>query len=245
MNVFNSGYSSVYDVLYNDYDFIKDAAAVKEVISLLAPGSKRLLDLGCGTGNHVQLLKDDFDVTGVDLSEGMLKSARLKNPDVNFHVGDVRTFNIDERFDVALMMGAVLGYQHTNDHIVETLKNIRAHLNGDGLLIFDVWYGPAVLSQPPTPRLKECRIDDKYVLRSVKPILQPEYNLCACHYKWWTVGELSPQEEHHIMRYFFPVEIQFFLKLAGFKVCRMSKAGFTNRPITISDWHVMFVAKAQ
>lgn len=42
----------------------------------LTPG-QFILDVGCGTGRHaVELAKRGFDVTGVDLSAGMLAQAR-------------------------------------------------------------------------------------------------------------------------------------------------------------------------
>ena len=45
----------------------------------LPPGSREVLDLGTGSGNVALLLAaDGYDVTGIDLSSGMLDEARAK-----------------------------------------------------------------------------------------------------------------------------------------------------------------------
>ena len=55
------------------------------------------------------------------------------------------------------MMFAVLGYQHTNADVLDALATARAHLDVGGLFAFDVWYGPAVLSERPSERVKVDR----------------------------------------------------------------------------------------
>ena len=52
-------------------------------LRLLGPGPGRLLDLGCGTGAHTAAFRDqEWDVTGVDASEDMLRRARDRGLDV-------------------------------------------------------------------------------------------------------------------------------------------------------------------
>jgi cyclopropane fatty-acyl-phospholipid synthase-like methyltransferase len=56
----------------------------------LEPGA-RVLDLGCGTGLPTarQLVNAGLRVTGVDLSEGMLRLARANVPEAEFHQADI------------------------------------------------------------------------------------------------------------------------------------------------------------
>ncbi len=67
---------------------------------LLRPGA-RILDTGCGSGRDCRVFKDKgFDVTGSDLSEGLLAVAKRTNPDIPFLLADVRTIPVgDETFD--------------------------------------------------------------------------------------------------------------------------------------------------
>jgi SAM-dependent methyltransferase len=49
--------------------------------------SRSVLDFGCGTGRLVTTLQElGLDVTGADLSDGMLAIARADHPEVDFHV---------------------------------------------------------------------------------------------------------------------------------------------------------------
>jgi ubiquinone/menaquinone biosynthesis C-methylase UbiE len=67
------------------------------------------LDLGCGTGmKSILLAKNDFKVTGIDISETAInyakENAKKENANVNFFVGDVTELNFldDKKFDVIL-----------------------------------------------------------------------------------------------------------------------------------------------
>lgn len=248
MKTFGKEYSAVYDSLYSDQDFKKEAANVAALANeLLLPVSRNLslLNLGCGTGNHDRYFRHVFDLTGVDLSEDMLKIAREKFPDGDYRQGDARTIDLGKRFDVVCMMSAVLGYQNTNEDILATLKNVRKHLKPGGLFVFDVWNGPAILLEKPSPRLKELVCDGTHLLRSMVPSLCTERNTVTCHYKWWMPvdGVLEIKEEHHTQRYFFQTEMQLLLELSGFKLFRSGKPGYICRAISDTDRDIMFVAK--
>lgn len=71
---------------------------------LPSAGGERVLDVGCGTGYHVQRLHNrGFHVVGVDGSAEMLAYARAGNPDVEFHHADVRSLPVpNESFDIAV-----------------------------------------------------------------------------------------------------------------------------------------------
>ncbi len=248
MNLFGKDYADIYDALYKDQNFLAEANAVYALANEVIQGSGKLdlLDLGCGTGNHSQYFKNNFNVIGVDLSDEMLAIARQKVPDVRFQQGNARTFNLDQQCDVVAMMSAVLGYQHTNEEVLATLRNVRSHLRPGGMFVFDVWYGPAILLEKPTPRLREITFDSTHLLRSMKPNLCVDKNLVTCHYKWWlpTEGKLETREEWHTQRYFFPNEVRLFLEMAGFQLFRYGRPGHVYRPVEDLDRDVMFVAKA-
>lgn len=249
-SVFGTEYSSLYDCLYSDQDFAAEVRSVDQIVSeqMGKPKDKRrsLLDLGCGTGNHSFLLKNEFDVTGVDRSEGMLTAARRKSPELTFQQGDARTFDLGRKFDVVLMMSAVLGYQHTNEEVLETMQNVRRHLNDNGLFIFDIWHGPTVLLEAPKDRIKEIAKDGISVLRLVKPQLDAESNRCMCNYTWWATkdGQMVSGKESHMVRYFFPMELRLFLKVAGFKLLRIGKPGTVYRGVDLTCRDAMYVCQA-
>ena len=70
--------------------------------------SKRILDIGCGTGRHaVELARRGYRVTGFDLSEGQLRLAREKAAEagvtVDLHCRDATQPHFDGEFDAAIM----------------------------------------------------------------------------------------------------------------------------------------------
>jgi SAM-dependent methyltransferase len=93
-----------------------------------------LLDIGCGGGKNVLNLKQEFNITGVDLSITMLEQAKALNPECQFIQGDMRTVRLDQTFDVVLMDDAI---SHMNCLIdfVAAFKTAYAHLKPGGVLV--------------------------------------------------------------------------------------------------------------
>ncbi len=159
-SVFDKSYAEQYDILYEDKDYAAECDLLERVFDKYDRRVQSILDIGCGTGNHsIPLAQRGYQVTGVDLSESMLERARQKAGDGNpvFVQGDARKVNLHQTFDAVLMMFAVLGYQLSNDDVLAALRTVRQHLKPGGLFVFDVWYGPAVLSIRPGDRVKSSR----------------------------------------------------------------------------------------
>jgi SAM-dependent methyltransferase len=69
-------------------------------LALLPPGGS-ILDLGCGSGEPIAayLIRSGYALTGVDSSPSMIAMCRERFPQNQFHVADMRTLAIDQRFD--------------------------------------------------------------------------------------------------------------------------------------------------
>jgi trans-aconitate methyltransferase len=76
---------------------------IEMFLRLLRPGGT-VLDLGCGTGDPIArlLLERGCRVTGVDSSPSLLAIARERLPEGEWLVGDLRTLDLDRRFDAVL-----------------------------------------------------------------------------------------------------------------------------------------------
>jgi len=78
MSVFNK-YSKYYNLLYKDKNYISETDYIVELIRKNTLNSKTILEFRCGTGSHALCFAEKgFSVNGVDLSEGMVKSANEK-----------------------------------------------------------------------------------------------------------------------------------------------------------------------
>ncbi len=75
---------------------------------LAAQPGERVLDLGCGTGDHVSALRErGVQAEGVDQSPEMIARARKKFPGAPFEVADARALAFEGTFD-AVVSNAVL-----------------------------------------------------------------------------------------------------------------------------------------
>ena len=253
-SMFGPVYAHVYDTLYRDKDYTGESALIQRLFHQYHKGDLRtVLDLGCGTGNHaLPLCGAGYEVVGVDLSEDMLAEARRKaaaagSREAVFHHADIRRLELKQMFDVALMMFAVLGYQLENADVLAALKSARGHLRSDGLLLFDVWYGPAVLTERPSQRIKVIPTAEGQVLRVASGQINGRRHVCTVQYQLWELrlGQLvSTIEETHRMRYFFPLELEFFLECAGFRLRELRGFPDFDRHADETTWNVMCVASA-
>jgi SAM-dependent methyltransferase len=79
-------------------------------LQFLIPPMSRILDLGCGTGKLLALLKPSRGV-GVDFSAAMIEEARKKHPELEFHVGDIESRGdleqVEGTFDVILLSDTI------------------------------------------------------------------------------------------------------------------------------------------
>ncbi len=125
-----------YDFISTGEEHEEEARFIKNVVKALKSSEgDRLLDVACGHGWHDYFLKKDFKITGVDLNEAILGMARKRNPDIDYFLGDVRNFDLDEKFDVVLCLDA-LEHLLTYKDLEVALASLERHLADGGVLIF-------------------------------------------------------------------------------------------------------------
>lgn len=254
MNVFGN-YARYYDLLYRDKDYAGEAQFVHNLLKNYAPSTKSILELGCGTGYHAVLLaKEGYQFHGVDLSAQMLQRAtdrlsHLPKPlasRLEFSQGDIRTIRLNKQFDAVLSLFHVISYQTTNEDLLAAFATAKAHLKPGGVFIFDCWYGPAVLSDRPSVRLKRLEDELISVIRIADSLMYPNENLVDVNYqvfiKQKNTGVVEELQETHKMRYLFTPEIKSLFVESGFKYVE-SREWMTNREPGFDTWGVYFVAE--
>ena len=253
--VFGPEYAGAYDDLYKDKNYTEECRLIDRLLQSYGNGTVRsVLDLGCGTGNHVlPLTEKGYNVVGVDRSARMLDAARqkLSNQGLSgqtvLYKGDIRSFRVDQLFDASLMMFAVLGYQLENRDVLAALRTARRHVETGGILIFDVWYGPAVLREGPSDRVKSIATNQGQILRLASGQVDVQRQLCKVSYHLWRIegDRLCGQtEETHLMRFFFPLELNLFLECSGFTPIRLGAFPEFDRDPDTTTWNVCGVARA-
>jgi SAM-dependent methyltransferase len=247
--VFGRDYAAAYDDLYQDKDYVAECDLIERIFTTDGQGSvRRVLDLGCGTGGHAVILAQrGSTVVGVDRSPEMLTRARARGSSARFELGEIASVDLGETFDAVLMMFAVLGYQVGNADVKAALATVRRHLRAGGLFFCDFWYGPAVLAQRPSERVKVSDSTHGQVIRVARGELDARRNLCMVRYHVWQIeaGRVQAEvREQHPMRYFFALELELLLAEAGFELTRLGAFPNLDDEPTESTWNVALVARA-
>lgn len=250
--VFREGYARSYDAIYAQKDYEGECDFVEETFRRHAHGAVRsILDLGCGTGNHaIPLARRGYRVTGVDRSPAMIEVARGKSAglDLEWVVADIRGVRLPGTYDAALLMFAVLSYQTDNADVCAVLETARRHLRPGGVLVFDVWYGPAVLQQHPGERVRVIEDGSGQIIRAVTPTLHTERDVVDVRIRLWRLRDGRVEEtadEVHTTRFFFLPELAYLLAAAGFDLALSTGFPELDVPPDASTWNLGCVAVAR
>jgi SAM-dependent methyltransferase len=248
-------YAQYYDLLYRDKDYDAESDFVHRLIQKHSPGAESILDIGCGTGLHAfSLAEKGYFVTGVDQSEQMLSLARERaefrggpiSDRLTFHQGDIRDFHMDRSYDAIVSLFHVISYQPTNDDLLRTFGSVSAHLEEKGVFVFDFWYGPGVLSDPPTARIKEVEDESVAITRVANPVLNPHENTVDILYRIFVRDKKSHQVEEivekHQMRYLFLPEMLFLFEVTGFELLAFT-AFLEDSPPGLGEWNSCIVCR--
>ncbi|OPX96510.1 MAG: dTDP-3-amino-3,4,6-trideoxy-alpha-D-glucopyranose [Syntrophorhabdus sp. PtaB.Bin027] len=252
--IFND-YALIYDILYQDKNYKKESRFVSELIkqySLKSPKELKIIDLACGTGQHIiELSKLGYKVEGSDPSEEMIKIAKQKNKETNLNIEYYNeSFQTSERikkkYDVILLLFSSINYLIKYEDITTSLKNFTSLLNEGGILIFDFWNGNAVIRDYFPLKVKRAYKRKKQVIRISETTLDLISQVSNVKFHFIVVDDgiiVNEFDEEHQIRYFFLQEMQDLLQSHGFKVIGSCPFLENSKPVSAYDWNVTFIAK--
>jgi hypothetical protein len=141
----------------------------------------------------------------------------------------------------------VIGYMSSNDDALGALGSARKNLRHDGLLVADFWYGPAVVVDPPGENTREFESEDVRVIRSSSGRHLPDRQCCEISVKVTRLkGDRVIDEavETHLVRYFFPLELELMLRVSGFRLVALTGFPDVDAPASAGKWAAAMVAIA-
>jgi len=141
----------------------------------------------------------------------------------------------------------VIGYQVEDVDARAAFATARAHLGAGGLLIFDCWYGPGVLSLRPSHRVKQVEHPAGTLERAGGGTLDVNRQCCTVDYAltWRPVdGPVQRIEERHVVRFFFAHELALLVERAGFALRALRDFDAPDQPPSEASWNVWCVAQA-
>lgn len=135
--------AATYDALNDLKDYPAEVARLREFINTRKRSrGSRLLDVACGTGKHLELLRPDFDVEGLDAAPEMLTLARQRCPGVPFHQADMTSFELGRQFAVVACLFSAIGYCHTVEGLERAIGTMGRHLAPGGVLLVEPFIDP-------------------------------------------------------------------------------------------------------
>ena len=246
-------YAYYYNAFYKDKDYAKEARQIDEILKKYGKNIHSVINYGCGTGKHdIELSRIGYSCTGIDLSETMIEVAKQnsKNEEkkIDFSVADIRKFEPEKKYDAVISLFHVMSYQNSNEDIRAAFQSARKALERDKLFLFDLWYGPGVLTDPPVVRVKEVEDDQYRLIRIARPVMYDERNIVDVNYEVLIIDKRTnitkTIKEVHSMRYFFRPELEILLQQAGFELMANIDCN-TLEETDYNSWTSYFIAKAK
>jgi SAM-dependent methyltransferase len=250
-----------YDRLFASKDYSHE---IDYVLNLarehLAGSPSRILEIGCGTGNHTLELTRRSDLAGarvmaLDIDRWMVERARAKLTQ-RASVAEIECCSVedlpvpseDEGFDLAFALFHVVTYIEGREELDRFFRAVRARVRAHGVFIFDCWNGTAALANPPGDKDYEWRAPGIDLTCHLTSETDRRARTTLLHYQI-RLSEETPKrlkEEVHtlVQRLWTPQEMRHSLARAGFQIMGCYPSFERARPAQATDWKILFVVRA-
>jgi len=189
------------------------------------------LELACGTGRvTIPLAKEGVDITGLDISETMLKRAREKAKEMEIDLelikGDMRNFSLDRSFNTILLPFNTMQRLIELKEYESLFSKVRQHLSKEGRFIFEI-FNPDfdiivdALNEDSEEESEVIDYENPYGEGKVQITEETDYDptdhILDLHWYYYIDDELEAVKDWNI-RILFPKEIDAILRYNGFEV---------------------------
>jgi SAM-dependent methyltransferase len=245
-------YARFYDL---DYQDLEDDLFLVEQFA--ARCGSPILELGCGTGRVLlPLARAGYQVTGVDLSAGMLAEARRKaaaeglEGRVDLVQQDVRKLELDGRFTMAFSVLNSFMHLADLDEQLAALARIRHHLKPDGLFLLSL-FNPDLgrlldfRGQVTLDKVMEDPDTGHKLMRSRSEKVDLGQQTLYVTYIMDEIGEDGLVQRTLFpfsLRYLFRYELELLLRHAGFELENLY-GSYDLDPFAANSDHLIAVAR--
>jgi SAM-dependent methyltransferase len=222
-----------YDKLYSFKDYRAEVDRLLDLIGFSASEQRlSLLDVACGTGQHLAYLKTYFDCHGLDLDPDLIQVARERAPDLFFHKGDMTGFDLGRTFDVITCLFSSIGYVRTVDRLQQAVLCMARHLAPGGILVIEPWFTYADW-HPGTVHALLVDEEDLKIARVSTSMVDGRVSFFDMHYLVGTPEGTKHLMERHELGLFEQAEMLAALNSAGLEAT-YDVHGLTGRGLYVA-----------
>jgi len=134
---FSEWFDENYLLIYKHRNMEEAGSQFELILKVVVPEKGwRILDLACGEGRYSSLFKNrGYNISGIDLSETLIRSGKEKFPGLSLEVCDMR--KISGNFDLILSLFTSFGYFEDETDDQKVISGISNSLNPGGLFWID------------------------------------------------------------------------------------------------------------
>ncbi len=134
---FNEWFDENYLLIYKHRNIDDAVSQFKLIVNEVKPEKDwKILDLACGEGRHASLFKDSgYNISGLDLSETLIKRGENKFPGLKLEVCDMR--NISGNYNLILSLFTSFGYFDEEKEDRKVISSVSNALLQGGIFWFD------------------------------------------------------------------------------------------------------------
>lgn len=207
---------------------------------------KTIIDLGCGTGEHVEALRRlGYDMLGVDNSNFMLNVAKKRFPYARFQLGSMQDFRVDTNYDALVCLYGTFNYLTNFQDIQNTFHSIYSALKPKGLLILEIWNSIPIqkIRKKPISPVNVCSVGSTIVKRNRGfRISNEDNNLVEVNFSFDVNSKII--NDHHVMRVFTKEEIETYLNQFKFEIHNVYK-DFQRKKFNNKSIRMLFICQKQ
>ena len=178
----------------------------------------RVLDVGCGTGKHAQLLSEaGLEVDGLDLEPEFVRVAQQRNPAGTFRIGDMTSFEVSQPYDAAVCLFRAIGYAHDDAGLRSTVTCLGRSVRSGGLVILEPWFEPGTMEDGYVT-MHSARGEGLLVCRVSRTSIVGTVSRLEFQYLIGRPGRIEHLSEVHELGLFRRAAIEDAFQRAGLKV---------------------------
>ena len=238
-----NNFEEYYDLIFSKKNYKREVAYILKKAKKI--GIKKILDVGCGTGTHSNLIYKNkrIKIVALDKNKKAIKIAKNKNKNIHFSNKNLKSLR-ENNFDLIISMFNVVNYFRDLKKLTSFFKDIKQKASKNSLFIFDTWNGSfnfnkEIIEEERTLKNKSFTLLNK--IKSVKKLLSKKISL---YYKininFFKENKKVKINSMLIQYLWTPKEIKNALIAAGFKSI-VIKRSFSNKSFSKKDLKIIFL----